>query len=45
MFTFVEMQMNHGGTWDSTNNVIEEKSIHNLERCCMLTEDCPRCEE
>lgn len=25
MFTFVEMQMNHGGTWDSTNNVIEGK--------------------
>lgn len=25
MFTFVEMQMEHGGIWDSTNNVIEGK--------------------
>lgn len=25
MFTFVEMQMEHGGTWDSTNNIIEGK--------------------
>ena len=23
MFTFIEMQMEHGGKWDSTNNIIE----------------------
>ena len=25
MFIYIEMQMEHGGTWDSINNVIESK--------------------